>query len=271
MFSLVLASMLVLAGCQGSTARPAPPPTLDIPRLDRSDRAGEAAGAGVRFGRVPPAVGDRWRVEVEAKSAAAEGGQLYDYTSTFDVEVLAIDGPAPSRVRLSFVDNTYHSRHVDIDLPTAVHGKTYVIDTTSPHVRDASGAPASAEEEEKVLDVFPELGTRTQIDQVLPDKPMAVGDERPELAAAITRIIHPRNYALNEGTATLASIEGDDAIFSVRVDATGRNGLRIDVKGSARVRLRDARLTSFDLAGPYTARDGALGGTITIRRIVRDR
>jgi hypothetical protein len=139
-------------------------------------------------------------------------------------------------------------------------------------VRDASGATPSAEESERVLDVLPDIGTRTQVDQVLPDAAMAIGEARHELAGAVLRVIHPRAWTLNEGTAVLARTDGEDAVFTLGIDATGSNGLRMVVKGEAKVRLRDAHLTQIALDGSYDLAKGSASdpGTFSLRRTVTD-
>jgi hypothetical protein len=254
-------------------------PVLDIPRLDSGVMG--PASTGVRFGHVPPGIGSRWSVSVEARSVSPDpqgGRQFSEYLSSYTVEVLAMEGPAPSRVRLAFAKNVH--RYQGNEQPTAIDGKTYVVEASAPHVRDDSGSPAPEDAAQRVLDIFPDLGTRTQIDQVLPDAAMAIGDARHELAGAILGVIHPRAWTLNQGTAVLARVEnitaGDEAVFALTIDATGRNGLRMDVKGEARVRLRDARLSSITLDGTYApARGGERNadepeGVFSLRRRVTD-
>ena len=199
-----LALGLALSAC--SPAASSPPvvePALDVPRLDGGSVS--PSTGGIRFGRVPPVVGARWGVSVEARSALADpqgGTQVSEYISSYTVEVLATNGPAPSRVRLAFDKNV--QRYQGIDKATAVEGKSYVVVDAPPHVRDDAGGAASEDEAQRVLDMFPDLGTRTQIDQVLPDAAMEIGDSRNELAGAVLRVIHPRAWTLNAGTAVLA-------------------------------------------------------------------
>ena len=271
--------VLAIAACSPA-ANPAPvaSPELDVPRLDGG--VAEPVIEGVRFGRMKPSVGARWQVRVSATSATADpqgGMQTSEYVSVFTVEVLGTNGPAPSQVRLDFEKNVH--RYQGVDTPTVIDGKAYILDTNvapdgpgrSP-VRTESGAAPSAEEIERVLDVFPDIGTRTQIDQVLPDAAMKIGEARDELARAILRVIHPRAWTLNAGSAVLARTEGDDAVFAVSIDATGSNGLRMAVKGETNVRLRDARLMRIALDGTYDlATPGRSDpGTFSLRRTVTD-
>jgi len=272
--------VLAIAACSPA-ANPAPiaTPELDVPSLEGGAAEPEAAG-GVRFGRMKPTIGARWRGLVRAASTAADpqgGMQRSEYVSVYTVEVLGTNGPAPSQVRIVFEKNVH--RYQGVDKPTVIDGRTYILDTTAPAddparspVRAGSGAAPSAEEMERVLDVLPDIGTRTQIDQVLPDATMAIGEARNELAGAILRVLHPRAWTLNEGSAVLARTEGDDAVFAVSLDATGSNGLRMVVKGEAKVRLRDAWLKQIALDGSYDLADGSRSeaGTFTLRRTVTD-
>jgi hypothetical protein len=217
-------------------------------------------------------VGDRWKVSVLAQSSAKAGDppemQVSEYVSEYSVKILETNGPAPSRLALSFETNMYRYQQRGA-MPTVIDGKQYIVDANAPHVRDPLGAAAPAEEVQRVLDVVPDLGTRTQVDQLLPESAMAIGEARDELAGGILRVIHPRAWTLEKGTAVLERTVDEEAVFSITLDATGGNGIRMDVKGEARVRIKDARLTSIALDGTYThASDEP--GTFTLRRFVKD-
>jgi hypothetical protein len=252
---------------------PAPPSTnapvetaLSVPSLTPSDAG--ATPNGVRFGRVPLRVGARWSVSTRAESRNEEAAQVSRYESDYTVEVLAVEAGAPSRIRLHF------DRNVDVfqssERPTVVQGKTYVLDAEAPHVRDATAAGAASEvETERVLDVFPDLGTRSRIDEVLPEDAMAIGEARDDLAAAILRMIHPRAWQLISGKATLARVDGAEAVFAVSLVAESRgSGLRLDLTGEARVTVRHARLAMLTLDGHYEG--DQVKGSFDLRRVVRD-
>ena len=227
---------------------------------------------GVRFGHPLPVVGATWTVVVHASSQSADPGggeQLATYDSEYVVEVVAVDGPAPSRVKLRFSRNAH--AYQGNPVPTVLEGKEYVVDARAPHVRDASGGAAPEDETQRVLDVFPDLGTRARIDEVLPDDAMHVGDRRDDLAAAILRVIHPRAWSLRAGGATLARVTGDEGVFDVSLDATSDTGLEMQLTGTAHVRTRDARLTQLDLDGPYVLKKPGTSeppGTFSLRRRV---
>lgn len=231
--------------------------------------AGPGTGTdGVRFGRVPLATGARWSVSTRAESRTSDGDQQSRYESDYTVEVLAVSGPAATQVRLRFDRNV--SVYRDAERPTTVHGNTYVVHDREPFVRDASGGAASENETERVLDVFPDLGTRTRIDEVLPEAPMAIGEARDDLAGAVLRLVHPRLWQLESGKAALARVEGDEAVFAITIVATSKaSGVRMDVKGEARIRTRDTRLTGLTLDGAYD-HDDATKGTFVLRRVIRD-
>lgn len=218
---------------------------------------------------MPPAVGMRWAVATRAESRTDDGDQISRYESDYTVEVLEVNGPAPSRVRLRFDRNV--SIYREAERPTTVHGNTYVVHDVEPYVRDSSGTTASENETERVLDVFPDLGTRTRIDEVLPEEGMAIGDSRDDLAPALLRLIHPRLWQFVSGKATLARVEGGDAVFAVSIVAESRaSGVKMDVKGEAHVRVRDTRLVALELSGAYDHGD-ATKGSFSLRRAVRDR
>jgi hypothetical protein len=246
-------------------------PDLVIPPLDAGPGDGAGTGDGVRFRHPVAELGTAWHVVVHASSRSLDGPsgeQISSYDSAFRVEVLAVDGPAPSRVSLRFERNVY--RYQGREAPTVIDGKEYVVDARAPHVRVAGGAAAPEAETEHVLDVFPDLGTRTRIDEVLPDDTMRVGDTRDELAVAVLRVIHPRAWTLRAGSATLSRSEGGSAVFDVILDASSTSGLHMVLNGEARVALRDSQLVDLRLDGTYEgARDSgtdAPPGTFSLRR-----
>lgn len=255
---------------RGSSVAPTEPP-LDIPPLHDAAAAPADDEGTVRFRRAPPTVGARWIVSTHAESRTADpasGPEISAYTSEYEVLILAVSGPAPSRVRLHFDTNVHSYRGAE--KPTVLNGRSYVVDTNAPYVHGEGDAAVSEEERERVLDVFPDLGTRTRIDEVLPDDAMHVGQKRDDLAAAILRVIHPRAWTLAAGQATLARAAGDEAVFTVSLDATSGSGIRMKVEGEARVRLRDARLTGLALDGTYGHASSSTAGSFTLRRTVRD-
>jgi hypothetical protein len=257
----ILASLVISAGACATPPRPPPPPDLVIPRLDRDAGTAALGGDGVRFGHPPAAVGMAWTVELRATSRSADGPinpsgggeQVSVYESTYRVDVLEVAGPAPSRVKLRFLRNVHF--YQESPLPTAIDGKEYIVDARAPHVRDATGAAVPTAESERVLDIFPDLGTRARIDEVLPDEALAIGARRDELAGAILRVIHPRAWTLRAGTATLVRVEGAHAVFEISLDAASESGLRLEVHGEARVRREDARLSELVLRGGYEPKD----------------
>jgi hypothetical protein len=264
--------ILTLGACSSPPPRPAASgaPDLVIPRLDRD--AGPATQAeGAHFGHPPATVGAAWTVELSATSRSADGTsaeQVSRYESTYRVEVLAVEGPAPSRVKLRFLRNVH--AYQGEPAPTVIDGKEYVVDARAPHVRDSSGTAAPPLETERVLDIFPDLGTRSRVDEVLPDDALPVGARYDDLAAAILRVMHPRAWKLSAGTATLIRLDGAHAVFEIVLDAMSETGVRMEVGGQARVRMRDARLSELVLEGRYERKEPTpvWPGSFQLRRTV---
>lgn len=268
-----LAAVLFQTGCPREPEKPAAevaPLVIPQASIVASPSAGDAVD-GVRFGREGAKVGDRSHQHVFAKSTWSDdaGMETASYESEFVLEVVAVEGPAPSRVRIEFrknenFDNVSHQA-------TPIDGHTYLVDVHAPHVLDArTNAPPSEDEIARVSDVLPDLGTRAQIDQVLPDGVMKPGEHRDDIARAIARILHPRIWSMDKGTAVLARSEQGSAIFQVTLAATSSaTGMKIDVKGDAHVRLRDARLEGFALAGEFVRANGEKG-EFTVSRKIRD-
>jgi hypothetical protein len=269
--------LLVAPGCGPAGVRapspggdPAAPP-LVIGR-SASDAGVVDAQGGVRFGHPAQVVGARWRVSLVAESRSpdpAGGAQLSQYVSELGVEVAAVEGPAPTRLRVHVDANA--NVYQGLRTPTSVEGKEYLVDVKAPHVRDSSGAAAPADEARRVLDWFPDLGTRARLDEILPDAAMQLGERRDDLAAAVMRILHPTAWTLDAGRATLARVEDDAAVFDVVIDTTSETGMVMHVEGPARVRLRDSWLVSLELSGRYELPKAPtpVSGAFELRRTVR--
>ncbi len=252
------AGVLVLASALScSPATPAPrvgvEPILDIPRI--AVDGGAVVKAETRFVRVPPRVGQKTHISVSAVSETPNGGPqpvgayVEQYDSELAVEVLSVESSATTEVSVTFLRNVYVSNRGD--MPTAIDGKSYLVGVKPPYVKSESGAAAPSEEAERVLDVFPDLGTRSRIDEALPDEPLAIGDRRDDLAQAVLRVMHPRAWMADRAVATLVRIEGGDAVFSLSLAARSTNAGKMDLTGDVRVRLQGASLASISLSGSY--------------------
>jgi len=249
------AGVLVLAvAC--SPAAPAPrvsaEPILDIPRI--AFDGGGIVESETRFSRVAPRVGQKTHITVRARSETPAGfppvGAYVDqYESDLAVEVVAIEASATTEVRVTFLRNVYITGNGE--LPTAVDGKSYLVGVKPPYVRDENGAAAPPEQAERVLDVFPDPGTRSRIDEALPDGPLAIGDRRDDLARAVLHVMHPRAWTPERAVATLARIENGHAIFSVSLAASSASSGKMDVTGDVSIHLSGASLESISLSGTY--------------------
>lgn len=272
---------LALAACPAAPFAPAPrsAPDLVIPRLDRDAGASEAV-EGARFAHLPATVGTTWTVEQTASSRSPDpsggGEQRTLYESTFRVEILQVDGPVPSLVRLVILKNvrTYQDRGT----VTAIDGKSFVIDALSMKVRSDSGDEVGTIERDQLVDLVPELGRRSLVEQALPDAPLPIGGRADDLARALVRVLHPRAWNFLAGTAVLVRVEAGHATFRVEIesqadgpDGTDSNGLRLATRGEARIRLGDSRLMYFELDGRYelpTLGAATLPGTFELRRTI---
>ena len=248
-------------------------PSLSVPPLDGGSEPFSRTRNGAHFTHPVPRPGMVSLIAVSAVSRSHDPSgdlQVTTYDSNVRVEVLAVDGPAPSRVRLRFLQN--EESFQGSAKPTLVHHKEYVVDARAPHVRDAADVAAPEAEAQRVLDVFPDLGTRTRIDQLMPTEEMEIGERRDELAAALLRIVHPRAWTMLAGSATLVRIDGEHAVFEVSLDASSESGLHMVVSGEARIALATAELAELSLDGQYdpkkTSGTPEPGGKIRYRRRV---
>ncbi len=255
----LLPLMLALTACASSAASPAPrsAPELVIPRLARDAGAPEASGEGARFAHPPALVGMTWTVEQKASSRSPDprggGEQRSLYESTFRVEVLQVDGLVPSLVRLVILRNVRTFQ--DQIAPNAIDGRAFVIDALTMKVQSESGAEVGTLDREQLVDLVPELGRRSLVEQALPDAPLPIGGRDDDLARALLRVLHPRSWSFRNGAAALLRVEAGHGVFRVEIEAGADgpdgNGLRLDVHGEARIRLADSRLTYFALDGRY--------------------
>ncbi len=260
------AALVAFAVGQSCSPASAPPveTSLEIPRL--APDAGQVRGADARFVREPARPGATMHVSVRAASRAPDpsgGEQLSEYESELDATVLEVAAGAPTRMRVAFARNV--NLYQGMSTPTPIDGRTYVASAREPYVTDENGGVPASAEVERVLDVFPDLGTRTRLEEALPDGPLAIGDRRDDIARAVLRIIHPRAWTFDDGAATLARIEGGEAIYDVRIAAHSVQS-KIETAGELRVRMRPAGLASIALHGTYPP-----DGTFDYRRVVTAR
>lgn len=255
----VLVSVFVLAGCPGrEPTLEARTPVLEVPRLD-AGKVEEDAGTGVRFAHPAATVGAITSVTVMARSSAPDdqdGEQVSSYASSFTVTVLEVDGPAPSRVKVAIERNaqTYQDRAK----PTVIDGKTYELNSLTGQVSTASGA-ATPDEAQRVMDVVPDLGARARLEEVLPERPMRIGERRDEVATAVLRLVHPRAWTAKAAEAKLARVEGELAVFEIKLEAQSATGVNMKIAGEAHVSTKDAKLRAVHLAGGYTFKDDPPG------------
>jgi hypothetical protein len=268
-------ALFLLTACTPPAEAPSAAVELAVPPARGGGVAGETTDPNaVRFGRESAKLGARSHQHVLARSVWND--QNASYESEFVIEVLAVEGGSshsagawPSRVKIEFRKNESFdnvSRQA-----TSIDGHTYLVDVHPPHVLDAAtNAVPSEDEIARVTDVLPDLGTRAQIDQILPDTAMHVGEHRDDIAKAIARILHPRIWNLDQGSAVLVRAEAGEAVFHVVLDATSSaTKMKIAIEGDARVRLRDARLEGFSLKGEFVRPNGEKG-ELQDERTVRD-
>ena len=275
---LRVGSLVLVVGQACACREPVAPvaitaPSLDVPPLDAGEEPISRTKNGAHFIHPVPRTGTVSLIAVSAVSRSHDSSgdlQITTYDSNVRVEVLAVDGPAPSRVRLRFLQN--EESFQGSPKPSLVHHKEYFVDARAPHVRDAANVEAPEAEAQRVLDVFPDLGTRTRIDQLMPTEVMEIGERRDELAAALLRIVHPRAWTMLAGSATLVRIDGELAVFEVSLDGSSESGLHMVVSGEARIVLATAELAELSLDGQYdpnkTSGTPEPGGTIRYRRRV---
>jgi hypothetical protein len=272
-------ALAVLSACAAAPATPAArtAPELVIPRLDRDAGAPPPSGDGALFAHPPTLVGSAWTVEQTAASRSPDPGgggeQRSVYESKFRVEVLQVDGPLPSLVRLVVLRNVRTFQ--DQATPNAIDGRSFVIDAVSMSVRSEAGGSVGTLDREQLVDLVPELGRRSGVEQALPDAPLPIGGRADDLARALLRVLHPRSWNFRAGSAVLVRVEAGHAVFGVEIegqaDGLDGNGLRLDVHGEARIRLADSRLTYFALDGRYELPNAAATnppGTFELRRTV---
>jgi hypothetical protein len=127
---LRVGALVVLVG-QGCAPRSSPvalgSPELTIPPLDAGAYAAQDRPGTVRFGHPVPRTGAGWNVSVRANSHSDDQESAYE--SDYRVVVLAVDGPAPSRVRLQFTRNV--QLYQGVAKATSLDGKEYVVDAAT--------------------------------------------------------------------------------------------------------------------------------------------
>lgn len=261
--------VVALAACAGAQPALRREDALDIPTLaaPASSRAPEDAGPSVTIRRRPARAGDRWRVTVKADSREQTSWGFEEhatYDTAYDVEVLAIEGAAPSRLRVHYDHNVRTSRGQETRTP--VDGQTYLVEAAQKlRVVDGGELATRPDEAQLVSDMFPDLGAPGSVESSLREGALRVGDRQDGLARAVARLVHPRAVTLESGSATVARLEGDRLELALDMVLVWQMGSRAALKGKALVRS-DGLLLRVALEGAFEDEDAAPRGHMTYVR-----
>lgn len=138
------------------------------------------------------------------------------------VEVLAVSGISVTKVKVAYKESTkVESKDgAEKTIKSPVIGKTYIVEAKNGAVSvlTEQGAPVPAEEAKEVQDDFKNLGKQDDMQSVLPETPLRVGDQVDAIA---------------EGLRTKLS-SGDDGKTKTTVEKSSAKLIKINDKGGTK-------------------------------------
>lgn len=247
----------------------------------KDDKA-DKKDAGITFKAKAPAVGDKtdekkvsdlkmtMSIEMGPKPKTMELAE--NETSTKKTEVLAVDGKAVTKAKITYADykkvETEDGKEKKKP-PSPLAGKTYVLELKDGKTvaTDEKGGKLPKDEETKVLQKNRHFGKPDPVLDGLPTESLKPGDKADKMAKALEQYFADDDDsakdppAVTDVTVKLDSIEkdGDDqvGVFSVKLtlsskDNKGPVSMKMPLEGKVKVRAKDGFTTSIDLKGPLS-------------------
>lgn len=244
--------------------------------------------AGVVFTHKAPAVGDKrdedetmdmnMDISVDLGNGKPQKSDIKQHEATKKVvEVLALNGDAPSKVKVTYgtVEKKMTEGGKDKGAKASpISGKTYIVDSAGGKisVTDPSGKPAPSQEAHEVEKHFKSLGKPDPLTASIPTTPLKPGDKVDAMANAIGEYLN-RDSEKNEGVkvsnvnVTFKEQSGDEGIFDIALTVSKEDkemGLAIDLKGNVHALVKTSQPTKFDMKGPVKVSGGNGGGKMKI-------
>jgi hypothetical protein len=274
--------VLVAAACGQGKEQPQPPTPAKVtppvkanvpPTKVETPPTPVAAGDGTVFVKRAPAVGDKSEdkvsmtmsmetsVDVDGSGKLQKATMEKSETETRQEEVLAVNGEAVTKVKVTFVEKTATIKEDQKERKRAspVAGKTYVVEAKDGKliVLLDGDRPAPAMQAKVVKEAYETLGKVDPLYAGVPRRPLKAGDKAEELAKAMKEfvLIRAKEMEVSGVDVVFQGAKDGEGVFDVEVSlAAVEKPLRFDMKlkGQARLSLATGQPSSTILKGPLS-------------------
>lgn len=233
---------------------------------------------GIKFQKKAPAVGQKVQekqqmdmnmsmtVDLSAMGKPAETTSMSKVETTVKTaEVLAASGEAATKVKVTYSEKTDLEKKGEKEKSKAspLVGKTYIVERKDGElvVTDVEGKPVPESEARLVKKDNKSVGEPDKVAAAMPERPIKVGEEVPELAKAIEAALTKDQSdkapkpELSGVKVKLREDKGDYALFDVAVtfsQAEGPMTVKMELTGTMGVRKSDSQPTELTLKGPLS-------------------
>ena len=275
-------ALLAAAACSQQQEQPKPPTPAKVTPPVKADTPPTkvdnpptplAAGGGTVFVKRPPAVGDKseekvgmvmsmqMSIDPTGKGQVQKATMETSETETRQEEVLAVNGEAVTKVKVTFVDKTTTIKEDQKERKrqSPVAGKTYVVEAKDGKIivlldgdRPATGLQARV-----VKEAYETLGKVDALYAGVPRRPLKPGDKVEELAKAMKEVMLSRAKEMDVTGVHVVFKEarGDEGVFEIdltlgKVEKPMKFEMKL--KGQARMSLKTGQPISTKFTGPVT-------------------
>jgi hypothetical protein len=194
------------------------------------------------------------------------------------VTILAATDKAVTSVRCEYLEKSTIEGAADKERKKAsvVSGKTYLVTAKNGKIEvvNATGRPVSGKERTEVAKDNADLGKPNKTAELVPDRPIAVGETLTPPASVIRSMMNTddESMELKDISLTLKAIEGSGAAragvfaMSLRVGASNKKGampVQMELAGSLKILVDSMLPVEMNLSGPISLATEQKGNSIT--------
>ena len=280
--ALGAALALLVAACGQTKEQPQPPTPAKVtppakvevpPTKAETPPTPANAGDGTVFVKRAPAVGDKWEdkvgmtmsmetsVDPDGSGKVQKATMEKTETETRQEEVLAVQGEAVTKVKVTFVEKTANIKEEGKERKRSspVAGKTYVVEAKDGKITVLldGDRPAPAMQAKVVKDAYETLGKVDPLYAGVPRRPLKPGDKVEELAKAMKEfmLIRAKDMEVSNVNVVFQGSKDGEGVFDIEVTlAAVEKPMRFDMKlkGQARMSLTTGQPSATILKGPLS-------------------
>lgn len=273
--ALALVSCLLAVGCgkkaeEGAGAGAGAAGAAPSASAAAEVKGKEAASAEVTLQIKAPAVGAKRKVEesnemtMQLKMGPKDLSIVEKETVRRVEEVLAVTGNLVTKMKVTYEENSKESTEgtKTKKKPDTLAGKTFIVEAVQGkvNVTTGEGKPVMGPAKLTLLKEFKQFGQQDKVEAALPKRPLKIGEELPELGAALGEQLKASmdddgrsGTTVDPPKVTLKRKEGDLAVFGMTAVARSTKGMMkglvVTTNGEIFVRIADGQTTKMTADG----------------------